>query len=374
MTLPPKRILHVLRGMARAGAETWLMHTVRRLDPQRVRFDFLVHTDKPCAYDEEIEARGCRILQLCEPLHSPAYARAVTQILWRNRYDAVHSHVHHFSGYLLMLARASRIPLRIAHSHNDTAHLDRTASWLRRGYLNVMECLIHSHANRWVGVSRQAGESLFGTDWLEDPRSRLLYCGVDLSPFRSLPSRQEVRAEFGIGEAELVIGHVGRFDAQKNHSFLIDVVAAIADRRPDCRVLLVGDGPLRQRIVDRTRELRIDHRVIFTGIREDVPRMLAAMDVFLFPSHHEGLPLSLIEAQAAGLPCVISDGITPEADLNAALIERLAVRQDPQRWAEAVLRASAPRGQTRLHCLETMEGSRFDIQQSVEGLYALYGA
>ena len=110
----PKRVLHVIRAMARAGAETWLMHALRRLDAQRVRLDFLVHTEQRCAFDEEIESRGCRIFRVCDPLHSFAYGHAVTRIFRENAFDAVHSHVHHFSGYLLMLARTAGISLRIA--------------------------------------------------------------------------------------------------------------------------------------------------------------------------------------------------------------------------------------------------------------------
>ena len=370
----PKRVLHVIRAMARAGAETWLMHALRRLDGKRIRLDFLVHTDQPCAFDEEIESRGCRIFRVCNPLHSFAYGHAVTRILRENAFDAVHSHVHHFSGYLMMLARMAGTHLRIAHSHNDTSHLDRAATQVRRGYLHLMKRWIRSHATRTVGVSRRAGESLFGAGWLRDPRSRLLYCGVDLAPFRTLPSRHEVREELGLESDDLVIGHVGRFDPQKNHGFLLDVTAQIMARRPNSRLLLVGEGPLRQAAEERVRALGVGGRVTFAGVRSDVPRMLAAMDVFLFPSHHEGLPLSLIEAQAAGLPCVISDAIAEETDVNVQSIERLSLLDSPARWAEAVLQAGTAGAQPPAHSLHTIENSPFDIRRSVEGLYELYGA
>ncbi len=370
----PRRVLQVFRGMMRGGAETWLMNTLRRIDRRRVRMDFLVHTQDVCAYDCEIESLGGRIFRVCEPLHSFAYGRAVTSLLRKRSFDAVHSHVHHFSGYLLSLAAAARVPLRIAHSHSDTSRIDRSAGWLRRRYLDVTERLIRRNANRLVAVSRLAGNSLFGNGWLGDPRSRLLHCGIELSAFEHLPTSSEARAEWGFNANELVIGHVGRLAPPKNHLFLIEVAAEVARRRPDIRVLLVGDGPLRLPVLERARQLGIEERVIVTGVRQDVPRQMRAMDVFLFPSHHEGLPLSLVEAQAAGLPCVISDVITDEADVNASLIRRLALDQGPHPWAEAVLSASRTEVPARDHCVEAVEDGGFNIDKSVEEIYALYQA
>jgi glycosyltransferase involved in cell wall biosynthesis len=370
----PKRVLHVIRAMGMAGTETWLMRALRRLDARRVRMDFLVHTAERWAYDEEIEALGSRIFRICTPLRSPAYATAVMRLLRQRSFDAVHSHVHHFSGYLLPLAKAACDALRIAHSHTDTSRADLAANPLRRCYLHLMKRSIRSYADRMVGVSGPAGESLFGANWLNDPRSRVLFCGVDPAPFLRLPGRAEARAEWGVGEDELVIGHVGRFEKPKNHLFLLDVAAEIARSRTNLRVLLVGDGGLVESIRERSRTLGIERNIIFAGAREDVPRMLAAMDVFLFPSHHEGLGLSLVEAQAAGLPCVISDVIPDEADINPGLIHRLALSSGPGIWAETVLRAPNGVLPDRRECFGTLENSRLNIERSVEGLYALYEA
>ncbi len=370
----PRRVLHVFRAMMRGGAETWLMNTLRRIDRGRVRMDFLVHTQDVCAYDAEIESLGGRIFRVCEPLHSLAYARAVGSLLREHRFDAVHSHVHHFSGYLVALAAAANVPIRIAHSHNDTSHIDSSAGWLRRLYLELTERLVRCYASRMVGVSRLAGNSLFGAGWLRDPRSKLMHCGIDLSAFQRTPRRSEVRKEWGFGEQELVIGHVGRLASQKNHLFLVEVAAEVARRRPDTRVLLVGDGPLRLPVLERARQLGIEERVILTGVRQDVPRQMAAMDIFLFPSHHEGLPLSLVEAQAAGLPCVISDVISGEADVNPRLISRLALSEGPRPWAEAVLNASRTEVPARHYCVAAVEDGGFNIDKSAEDIYALYQA
>jgi len=306
MSTHPKRILHIVGGMARAGVETWLMHALRLADRQRLQMDFLVHTGQTCAYDSEILDRESNIHRCLAPLRSPLYARQISSLLKEQKYDAIHSHVHHFSGYLLWLARRAGVPLRIAHSHSDTSRQDACAKWTRRAYLRLAKGWIRAHATHLVAASRVAGRALFGADWDSDARQRLIHCGIDLAPFRDAPTREPVRASLGIDPGELVIGHTGRFVASKNHAFLAEIAAEVALRRPPVRLLLIGDGPERRIVEEKLRELNLLDRTIFAGVRPDVPALLHAMDVFLFPSLWEGLPLTVLEAQAAGLPCVIS--------------------------------------------------------------------
>ncbi len=368
----PRRILHVVGGMARAGVETWLMQALRLLDPQRVQVDFLVHTNNPCSYDEEIENRRSRLLRCTEPRFSPAYGRHFASLLKAfGPYSAVHSHVHHFSGYLLWLARLAGVPERIAHSHSDTSRQDARAGRMRRLYLGWSKQRIRKNATRLVAASQAAGRALYGGAWGSDRRQVLLHCGIDLTPFRHTPPRQVIRESLGIREDEFVIGHTGRFAAPKNHPFLLEVAAEISRTRPNTRLLLAGDGPRRAELESRARELGIRERTIFAGIRSDVPALLAAMDVFVFPSLWEGLPLTLLEAQAAGLPCILSDVISEEADVIPELCTRMQLAAGPASWAAAALRfPQRPPHDT----LRTVENSSFNIERSVEQLYALYDA
>jgi glycosyltransferase involved in cell wall biosynthesis len=373
MTGKPRRILHVVREMARGGVETWLMHVLRHIDSRRVQMDFLVQTDEPGDYDAEIEARGSRLLRCTAPRYSPEYARRMCALFSTGRlYDAVHSHVHHFSGYVLWLARISKIPLRVAHSHSDTSRQDKRAGWVRSRYLRYSKRWIQRNATHLVAASQVAGTALYGFEWGADARRLVLHCGIDLGPFRCLPGRQAARSALGIGEHEFVIGHTGRFAPPKNHSFLLEIAAAAALRRPETRLLLIGDGPARGSIEARARELGIAAGTIFAGVRPDVPDLLAAMDVFVFPSLWEGLPLTVIEAQAAGLRCVLSDVISEEADVAPGLTTRLPIDAGAEAWAREVLHASevipAAVG------LKAVEDSSFNIERSVEQLYALYSA
>jgi glycosyltransferase involved in cell wall biosynthesis len=375
MSYRPKRVLHVVRGMVRAGVETWLMQTLRNLDPRRVQMDFLVHTDAECAFDAEIRERNCRILRCCEPVYSPRYAARVTELLNVNgAYDAIHSHLHHFSGYLVRLARCVGIPLRIAHSHSDTSRQDLRAGWLRGVYLRLAKRWIRAHATHLVAASRVAGRALFGEGWEADSRRRLLHCGIDLTPFLDASNRWEVRETLGIRPDEMVVGHAGRFATPKNHLFLTEVAAEIARRRPGFKLMLIGGGPTRAAVEERVEALGLAQRTIFTGVRSDVCRLLPAVDVFLFPSLWEGLPMTVLEAQAAGLPCVISDVISDEVDVVPGLTRRVPLAAGAAHWAEEVLSMERDCPRNRESALTFVEKSSFNLASSLNDLYTLYNA
>ncbi len=370
----PKRVLHVVRAMDRAGVENWLMNVLRRVDRGRVEMDFLVHTRNAGVHDSEIADRGARLVRCTSPLWSPSYPLRIGRILHRfGPYDAIHSHVHHFSGYLVALARRSQVPIRIAHSHSDTTRLDAGAGRLRAGYLNRMRRLVRRDATRLVAVSQRAAHSLFGEGWASDPRSLVMHCGIDPTPFRQIPSLSP-RAAWNLADDDFVVGHVGRFDTPKNHQFLVEIFAAILRARPQARLVLVGDGALREAIEARVRSQNIAGRTVFTGAQDNVAQLLRAMDVCVFPSLHEGLPLSVVEAQAAGVPCVLSDGITDEADAVPGLVHRVSLSQPAARWAAVVLAANRIPAPNKRESLRLIEESSFNIARSMEQLYALYNA
>lgn len=369
------RILHVVGQMNRAGAETWLMHVLRQIDRDRFQMDFLVHTTQPCAYNDEIRAFGSKIIPCLDSSKPWLYAHNFKKILREyGPYDIVHSHIHHYSGYVLRLAQQAGVPVRIAHSHIDTSPAEAKAGWHRRLYIALTKWWIARYATHGLACSCFAAANLFGLAWETDPRWQILYYGLDLTRFREIVNSVAVRAEFSIPADAFAIGHIGRFQEQKNHEFLVEIAAEVMKREPKMYLLLVGDGPLRPSIEQKVARLGLTDRVIFAGIRSDISRlMLGAMDVFLFPSRYEGTPLVLIEAQAAGLPCIFSEAIPEQEEMVKPLMRRLSLSQSASAWADAVVSARGAASAIRQsEALSIMEQSRFNIHMELTKLAALY--
>ena len=286
----------------------------------------------------------------------------------------VHSHVHDYSGYVLRLARRAGVPVRIAHSHNDTTQFESQAGILRKNYLALMKHWIQSHATVGLGCSQRAAACLFGMDWKSDSRLKLLFCGIDLAPFQAADDGQRLRQELGIPAEAFVVGHVGRFNHQKNHRFLVEVFAEIAKRHPPSRLLLVGDGPLRPEIEQQVAAAGLNDKVIFAGLRRDVPRLMTGvMDAFLFPSHFEGLPIVLMETQAAGLPCIVSDVIDEGATIIPSLMNRLSLAQPAADWAEVTLAARKDAAESaRTEAQRLVSETPFNIRVCIEHLQQVY--
>lgn len=369
------RILHVLGKLDRGGVETWLVQVLRHIDREKYQMDFLVHTTEAGDYDEEVRSLGARIIPCLGYTNLARYARNFLRILRQHGpYDVVHSHVHHFSGYVLMLAKMSGVPVRIAHSHSDTRLAESSAGGLRKAYRFSMRSLIGTCASDALAVSTEAGNDLFSGPWRTSSEWKLQHLGIDLSKFDGSVDKQAVRRELGIAKEALVVGHVGRFSAEKNHALIVDIARELIRREPRTMFLLVGDGPLRPSIEAKVASYSLQDHFVFTGVRDDVPTLMkGAMDAFLFPSLREGLPITLLEAQAAGLKCVISDLISAEADLVPELIQRESVRNSATEWARQVRRQLTKPRQEAFEAVHFEMASR-SIEVSSERLLSSYAS
>lgn len=368
------RVLQVIGRADRGGAETWLVHVLRNIDPNQVKMDFLVHSRIAGAYDAEIRKCGARII-VCE-----GHRNVLRQ--WRGLreaqhqygpYDIVHSHVDYYGGVIALLAWLVGIRTRITNSHNNSESVDREATLSRRLYLQIMRVLIRVFSTAGLGTGPAAAIVLFGERWRCDSRWRVIPACVCLSGFRQGHDRRQVRAAMGIEQDAIVVGHVGRFVEQKNHSFLIQLAERLAVRDGRVRFLLVGGGPLRDPIEAAVRERGLGDHFIILSPRDDVPRlMLGAMDYFLFPSHYEGLGLALVEAQAAGLRCLASTAIPPEAIAVPSLVRQKALADGPEAWADAILQhLNEPPPLSQPEALRMVE-KRFDIRGNAAQLAELY--
>jgi len=369
------RILHVVYQMERGGAETWLMHVLRHIDRSRFRFDFLVHVAKQRAYDDEILSLGGRLFHAPHPSKMWAYGRYVRRVLRdEGPFAAVHCHTHLFDGHVLRLSARAGIPLRIVHSHNSA--FDRPPGLLHEMYARINRHWMTKYVTRGLACSEAAAATEFGERWKADPRWSILPYGLDFAPFRASFDPREVRRELGIPADARVVGHVGRFFPQKNHAFLVQIARQIAVRNPRVHFLFVGEGILMSEIQRQVTAVGIADRVTFAGVRSDIPRlMLAAMDLFLFPSLYEGLGLVLVEAQAAGRPCVCSDVIPPEADAIPTLIRRVPLAETAAAWAGIVQGIlEVPPAITKANALAAVEESPFNISKTIGQLERLYSS
>jgi glycosyltransferase involved in cell wall biosynthesis len=363
------RVLHCIGSMDRGGAETWLMRVLQQVDRERYQLDFCCLSGRPGAYSDEIEVLGGNVHPCGLSRNLPVFDRQFSQILIKGKYDIVHSHVHFFSGYLLRQAYHAGIQGRIAHGHSTTD--GRSPTLARRFYRAWMRQWIRRYANGGVAASTEAGVELFGVEEPPSPKWQIIYCGIDLEAFLDTRSPAKTRADLGIAPDSLVVGHIGSFHQPKNHVFIVDLAQELIRCHPLACLLLVGDGPLRPGIEDRVRSLGLHQKVIFTGLRRDVPALLAAMDIFVMPSLFEGLPVAGLEAQAAGVPTFFADTITREAGVIPELVTYLPLTLSPQEWAHQVLARKQHRVDAVLR-RAAFEQRGFTIQASTAQLSSLY--
>ncbi len=362
----PRKILHVIGAMNRGGVETWLMHVARNIDRSVFELHFMTHTNSESAYDAEIRALGGKIHAGADPKKPLRYAAEFAELVEKHGpFDAIHSHVYWYSGYVLRLAHKAGIPIRIAHSHTATnaslRRLDHMA------YEILMRRWILRYSTHRIGISRQAGEALFGKG-----RFTLLYYGLDFRGFFRQRLPAEAKVHLGIAPDRKVIGHVGRFVPVKNHTFVVEVLESAVASGADVHMLFVGDGPLLQSIRLMVESRGLSDRCTFAGTQSDVVPFLSAMDVFVLPSRWEGLGIAALEAQAAGVPVIASTSVPEEIDVIPELIERLSLAAGTKGWVSAVNRRFADSRQRQGNEALLLQNSKFGLQNCLEALSSIY--
>ena len=323
-----KKILCVLSSLNVGGAETFLMKLYRNMDKTKYQFDFCVGGDEKGNYESEIESLGGRIWHV--PMKSTgvmAFTRAFMRLLRREKYDAVFRLGDTWiAGYELWLAKFAGIKVRALRSCNANAPMGKMGALLHK-YLRTWMMLA---VNVKIAPSTEAATFTFGPAKVKKGKVHLLHNAIQYIDYAYCEkNRQEIRQEFGLKENKIIL-HIGRMTRQKNHEFLVDIFKQIHDELPDTVLMLVGTGELKETIEAQVSSLGINEQVIFTGIRKDVVKLLATADLFLLPSFYEGMPNTIIEAQASGLKCLVSDTVTKEANISG-LVTYVSL-QDKQSW------------------------------------------
>lgn len=329
-----KRLLCIVGGMNAGGAETFLMKIYREMDRTQFQMDFAVATANKCYYDDEIISMGGRIYKI-SPKSSGIVRNfnSIKELVRREKYAYVlRTSQHSLSALELFAARMGGAKTTIFRSSNSNTTTGAGKDLLLHRICRFMPLW---NANIRLAPSTEAAEFMFGRNCVKNGRALLLHNAIDLSVFHyDINAGTHIRNELKIPVDTTVIGHIGRFNQQKNHTFLLDVFKQYNRKNRNSVLLLVGKGELESAIREKASALGISDKIIFTGVRSDVPALLSAMDVFVFPSLYEGMPNTVIEAQATGLPCLIADTITREADITG-LVHYLPLG-DAGTWADYI--------------------------------------
>ena len=321
------RVAQVVGKMVGGGVEAVVMNYYRHIDRNQVQFDFLVDADSTLVPREEIESLGGRVFEIPPYQHVVEYQQELQRLFKQEGWKIVHSHVNALSVFPLRAAKRADVPVRIAHSHSTSGKGEYVK--------NALKAVLKTQSNRYP--THRFACRKFAGDWIfvNGANFGVVYNAIVLDRFRfNAEARAHARADLGLVGNQFAIGHVGRFTAQKNHAFLIDVFTQVAKRRDDAVLLLVGTGEAGVSVKALVDERGLTDRVKFLGQRSDVNRLYQAFDAFVLPSLYEGLCLVGVEAQVSGLPCLLSDAITREVDVTGEC--KFLPIDSPVVWADEI--------------------------------------
>ena len=354
------RILQVVTHMNRGGLETMLMNYYRHMDLSRVQFDFLTHRDYDGDYGEEIKRLGGILYHM--PVLNPfsiSYRKALGDFFDNHpEYKIIHVHQDCLSGVILHVAQDHGVPVRIAHSHGTNQIRD-----IKYPIKLVYRHFIARYATHLMACGEDAGKWMFCGAPFDILSNAILAADYSFDGGKKGTQREK----WGIQPDELLVGHVGSFTIPKNHLFLLDIFQEIQKRIP-AKLMIVGEGSQRPSIQEKIRQLELEDKVILTGLRSDVADILQAMDVLVFPSLYEGFPVTLVEVQASGLPCLISDKVPIECKMTEA-VQQIPLNDAPEIWAECAIEAAK---MPRKNTYAEIKSAGYDIEENARRLQKMY--
>lgn len=362
----PVRIAQIMGYMNGAGVEAVVTNYYKYIDKDKFQFDFICCEGSTNIPYDEIESQGGRVILIPPYKKMISYQKELKKVLKENNYKIVHSHVNALSVFSLFAAKRAGVKIRIAHSHSSSNKKEKTRNIVK----NVLKLFSKTFSNYYVGCSELAARWLFGNKTFDSGKVRILNNAIDLEQFQfNGKIRKEKRNELNISDDTFVIGHIGRFMKQKNHSFLIDIFNEILKLKPNSLLLMAGQGPLIDEIKNKVNNLNIEENVKFLGQRSDANELYQAFDVFLLPSLYEGLPVVGVEAQASDLLCFFSDDMTKETKVLESSVF-MSLDNSPEEWAKKIVKSFNNR--VRGNSNNEMTKNGFNIKEEVKKLEKMY--
>ncbi len=363
----PVKVLYIVDSLKqRFGVTSVVMNYFRYIDVKKVKIDFMVlENSDPCIVNE-IKSLGSEVFfmpQLSLTHFKEFFGYIKKFFKEHNNYTVIHSHFNQLDSLIFPIAKRAGIRNCISHSHNT-----KYSDYHLRAIRNYIMCIpLKYTATVWAACGIKAGKFLYGNNFIRSPKHLIINNAIDTRKFAfDLKVREEVRNEFGI-KNEIVIGNIGSMKLQKNQEFLLKVFSKLQKKSNCYKLILVGDGDLREKLEQTTTELGIKDKVIFTGQRSDVYRLLQGIDIFALPSLYEGLPVIGIEAQAAGLPCLFSDKVTREASICNA--QFLSIQNGTAPWISAIQKLQEF---NRRNTENKIKSKNFDIKEEANKLAQFY--
>ena len=338
------RVLHIFISMNRGGAESMVMNYYRHIDRSKVQFDFLVHREQKGEFDDEIRSLG-GIIHKVAPINifNPKKYYSELSLFFKEHatYQIIHSHINTFSYYPLKIAQEFNIPVRIAHAHTalpkpslkDFLNVKEIKETIKTLIKFQLKKKIHQNSNYCFACGRRAGSWLFGVN----SNFTIINNAIDSSKFvYDKVIAEQYKSDHNLLN-KIVIGHVGNFTEPKNHTFILDIFYELQKMDKKFHLVLIGDGPLRNNIEAKIDKLKIKERVSLLGVRKDIHNLCKMIDVFVFPSLYEGLPVTLIEAQASGLQVFVSNSVTSEVNItNKIIFMPINLEKAAKNWAQSI--------------------------------------
>lgn len=362
----PIRIPQIVGKWLGGGIEAVVISEYLAMDKSKIQFDFICDEDSTNIPYDLIEKNGGRVIIIPPYQKAFKYHKELKKVLKENNYKIVHSHISTMSVFSLFAAKCAGVPVRIAHSHSTTNKKEKKKNLMKQ----VLRPFSKVFATNYMCCSELAGRWLFGNKEYDKGNVYLLNNAIDLDKFKyDEKLRKKKRKELGIKDDTLVIGHIGRFVAQKNHTFLIDIFNEIYKKNNNSILLLAGQGPLMEDIKNKVKDLNLDDSIKFLGQRNDANELYQAFDVFLLPSLYEGLPVVGVEAQAAGLLCYLSDDMTKETKV-LDITKFMSLNNTPEEWADNIL--DDVKKYKRIDTSKEMTAKNFNIKEEAKKLEEYY--
>lgn len=357
------KVLQVYPQMNNAGTEKVIMTLYKNIDRTKVTFDFLVQKDG--LLDNEILTLGGKIYKIAF-VNKRQYYDELVDFLKKSEYKIMHVHTQGNMELILKAGKEAGIKCRIIHSHNarqDLLPLLKILT-LKRNFK------IKKYATDFFACSTDAAKWLFPFNYND---AKIVYNAVNVEKFSFDKNIRKIeREKLNISENERVIVNVGRFARQKNHKKIFEIAKQLIKEDKNIKILLIGEGPLKEKIIKKVKNNKMDSNFIFTGNRKDVNNLLMAGDLFLFPSFHEGLGIVLVEAQFSGLRCVASNNVPLEADIGMGLMKRISLHRTNKYWAKYIMKNLTVTTLKRENLVYDIENSNYNIKNIINGIEDFY--